>query len=183
MILYSPNKFTRPEKNLNVPSAWMGIEAILEDLLEVFRIKRNKALEFGVEFGYSIVALSNYFEKIIGVDTFEGDQHTYDKNIEGMYEAVKANMPTNVELIKSRYQDYKDDSRYDLIHIDIVHTYEDTFACGNWALQHSDFVIFHDTQSFLDVMLAVIDLSKKHNVDFFNYPHCNGLGILWRKSQ
>lgn len=178
MILYTPNKVEKPKNILDVPSAWVGLESIIGDILDRFGAKRNRALEFGVEFGYSIVALSNFFEKVIGVDTFEGDEHTLDKNIESLYELVQPLMPANVELVKSRYQDYVNHDAYDLIHVDIVHTYQDTFDCGDWAMNHSNLVIFHDTQSFPEVMRAVEDLAKKYNADFYNYPFCNGLGIL-----
>lgn len=183
MIRYTPSKIERPPIIIDVPSAWKGLEYIIKDILEKFGVGDEKALEFGVEYGYSIVALSNFFKKVVGVDTFEGDQHTYDKNVEGLYEAVKKVVPLNVHLIKSRYQDYQDSDRYDLIHVDIVHTYEDTFACGDWAMQHSNLVIFHDTESFPDVKRAVSDLGKKYKAKSYNFPHCYGLGILWQESQ
>lgn len=182
MILYSPNKIEKPKRLLNVTSAWIGLESIVGDIIERFGIKKNKALEFGVEHGYSIVALSNFFKNVIGVDTFKGDQHTFDKNIPKLYEIVKARMPDNVELVRSRYQDYQDSSHYDLIHVDIVHTYRDTFDCGDWAMQHADMVIFHDTESFNEVRRAVYDLSLKYHVKFYNYPYRYGLGILCHKS-
>lgn len=181
MIPYNPEIFKKPTIILDVPSAWRGLEGILYDVIKRFNIGNDRALEFGVEYGYSTVVLSNFFKKVIGIDTFAGDEHTEDKNIEGLYEAVKDCMPDNVTLIKTRYQDYKDDTRYDLIHVDIVHTYEDTFACGDWAMQHSNCVIFHDTQSFPNVMRACEDLAKKYNVQFYNYPFHHGLGILCRE--
>lgn len=180
MRIYTPSRFEQPKNLLDVPSAWKGLEWIIKDIIETFRIKTEKALEFGVEYGFSTVALSNYFDKVIGVDTFLGDEHSRTEMTEGLYEAVKSVMPSNVQLIQSRYQDYKDDSHYDLIHVDIVHTYKDTLACGDWALNHSNLVIFHDTESFKEVMRAVQDLASKHNVEFYNYPKCYGLGILCR---
>jgi hypothetical protein len=68
MILYSPRKINLPPKLIDVPSAWKGLESILLDLIERFRIPRNTALEFGVDYGYSTVALSNYFSRVIAVD-------------------------------------------------------------------------------------------------------------------
>ena len=183
MIPYSPKNFSRPKNMIQVDSAWKGLESIIEDILDNFGIKREKALEFGVWQGYSTVVLSSFFQKVIGVDTFEGDKNagTSDLSFE---EIKKLLSPYPIQLYQKSYQDYIKQNflngPYDLVHIDVVHTYEDTFACGDWALQHSNFVIFHDTQSFPDVMLAVTDLSIKHNVEFFNYPYCNGLGILWR---
>lgn len=183
--LYSPKKFEKPPNLIDVPSAWRGLEAIIADIIETFGIKTDKALEFGVEFGYSTVALSNYFKKVIGVDTFQGDEHTEDKAIVGLYEAVRDVMPPNVALYPISYQEYAKkhylNGPYDLIHVDIVHTYEDTFACGEWAIKNSRLVIFHDTESFADVKRAVSDLAIKYGMEFHNYPFHHGLGILWKK--
>ena len=183
MMDYTPKTIQRPSNILDVPSAWRGIESIIGDIITHFNLGTHNALEFGVEYGYSTVALSNFFTEVVGVDTFEGDKHTYDKNMDGLYEIVKELMPKNVKLIQSKYQDYKDDTIYDLIHVDIVHTYEDTYACGDWAMQHASCVIFHDTQSFNEVSMAVNDLAKKYGVTFHNYPFHHGLGILCHKSQ
>lgn len=170
---------------LDVPSAWKGLECVIGDIIQQFGVSRNRAIEFGVEYGYSIVALSNFFNQVVGIDTFEGDQHTYDKGVVGLYEKVKKLMPYNVKLIQSSYQNYagENDGRYDLAHIDIVHTYEDTYYCGLWALNHADVAIFHDTESFPDVKDAVTDLAKKFGIEFYNYPYHYGLGILCMKSQ
>ena len=75
------------------------------------------------------------------------------------------------------------DQRYNLAHVDIVHTYEDTFNCGDWCLEHSDVVIFHDTLSFPEVFRACQDLSIKHNLTFYNYEASHGLGILVKVSE
>lgn len=185
MILYTPSRLVKPENLIDVPSAWRGLEWIIKDIIETFGVRTEKALEFGVEFGFSTVALSNYFKKVIGVDHFRGDEHTEDKNVEGLYEAVKDAMPPNVQLYNLSYQDYiykhRFNSPYDLIHIDIVHTYQDTFDCGDWALKNASIVLFHDTESFKDVKKAVEDLAEKHNCEFYNYPFHHGLGILWKK--
>lgn len=177
MIPYTPQKIQKPTNLVEVPSAWRGLESILSDILERFKIGRGKAIEFGVEYGYSTVALSNFFEKVVGVDTFEGDKHTHD-HVEGLYEAVKELLaPYPIELIKSRYQDFDTDERFDLAHVDIVHTYEDTYACGEWSMKHADIVLFHDTESFPDVKRAVNDLCQKYGWEFYNYPKSYGLGI------
>jgi hypothetical protein len=43
-------------------------------------------------------------------------------------------------------------------------------------------VIFHDTISFPAVKKACEDLAEKHNMEFYNYPLYNGLGILIRNA-
>lgn len=184
IIPYTPKKFSRPHNIIQVESAWEGLESITEDILDTFNIKRDLALEFGVWQGYSTAVLSSFFKKVIGVDTFEGDSDSGKPTM--TYEEVeKLLSPYPIQLYKKSYQDYMNQNflngPYDLVHVDVVHTYEDTYACGDWALNHSNFVIFHDTESFPEVKRAVTDLAEKYNVEFHNYPHCYGLGILWRK--
>lgn len=178
MKIYSPTKITYP-KRIDVTSAWVGLDTILEDILSRFGVGRERALEFGVEGGFSIVALSQFFKEVIGVDTFRGDYHAGLKD-EGFYEEVKRNLKEfkNITLVQSDYKDFKSDLRFDCVHVDILHSYEDTFACGDWAMKHADLVLFHDTASFPEVFKAVSDLAEKYAVEFHNYPLNNGLGIL-----
>ena len=177
---YQPSKLTKPENLLDVISAWKGLELIIEDILDEFSIGRQSCIEFGVEFGYSTVVFSNYFKKVTGVDTFEGDIHTDNK--ENHYEQTKEKLSVygNIELIKSDYQNWilKDNSRYDFAHVDIVHTYKETFECGLWTANHSDCTIFHDTESFPEVKQAVLDIAKTTGQSVYNYPNHYGLGIL-----
>jgi hypothetical protein len=171
---YEPQSFDTP-KVVDVVSAWGNIPRILGDMIEQFKIKTDSALEFGVERGYSISALSCYFKKVTGVDKF------YDK--EGFtFEDVRKTLREykNIRLIKSSFEDYiqKDKKTYDLIHIDIFHSYESTFECGDWSCAHASCIIFHDTISYPEVMRAVGNLAIKNNFLFYNYPHDKGLGIL-----
>ena len=164
-----------------MPSAWQGLDRIIKDIIIRFDVKLNVALEFGVEYGFSTSAFANYFDKVIGVDTFMGDIHTKNKTYH--YESTKNNLEfwSNIDLVESSYQDFikKEKSKFDLIHIDIVHTYKDTYKCGEWAVKHSDVVLFHDTESFKnDVGKAVKDLAIKYNLKHYNYKDCYGLGIL-----
>lgn len=180
-INYVPKKFTTPSNLIQSKSqAWVGLESIILDIIEFSGIEANTMLEFGVEFGYSTAAFANYFKSVIGVDIFTGDSHAgYHGDI---YNDTKANLKdfSNVELIKSDYKDYikRDTRMYDLIHVDIIHTYEDTYACGLWSAQHSKCTLFHDTQSFPDVKKAVADIAKATNKKFYNYRKSNGLGIV-----
>ncbi len=180
MINYIPEIRLAPRLYTGVYSAWMDIPTILQDIIYRFGIKPKLALEFGVEYGYSTTALANYFNKVVGVDIFTGDIHA--GLTEDHYESTKSNLSSwsNIELIKSDYKDFikGNNQKYDLIHIDIVHTYEDTFKCGEWAVQHSDAVIFHDTESFPDVKRVCNDLSNKYRLAFYNYTPSHGLGIL-----
>jgi hypothetical protein len=82
--------------------------------------------------------------------------------------------------VRSDYRDWilNDVGRYDLIHVDIVHTFADTFACGLWSAQHASCVIFHDTESFSAVRRAVIEIARHTGRRFYNFKESNGLGIL-----
>jgi hypothetical protein len=180
VIPFVPEHLRPPARILRVDSAWKGIESILSDLIDRFRIGRDRCLEFGVEFGYSTAALSSFFNSVIGVDTFSGDKHTANK--EDVYDETVSRLSPfeNVRLVRSDYRDWiKQDSRsYDLIHVDIVHTYSDTFACGLWSAAHSQCAIFHDTESFPTVRRAVTEISRLTGKRFYNFKGSHGLGIL-----
>jgi len=180
IIPFVPNHLQLPPRVLQVDSAWKGIENILSDLIERFHIRTNCCLEFGVEYGYSTVALSSFFDSVIGVDTFAGDKHTVNKK--DVYDETVSRLSAfeNVRLIRSDYRDWikQDNNSYDLIHVDIVHTYSDTFVCGLWSAAHSQCVIFHDTESFPAVKRAVSEISRLTGKRFHNFKQSNGLGIL-----
>lgn len=183
MIEYIPMERDTPRLFTGKNSAWGDIPTIIKDIINRFNIKTDKALEFGTEFGYSTSAFANYFDKVVGVDIFTGDMHA--GFVQNHYEETKSNLSSwsNIELVKSDYRDYirENNDRYDMIHIDIVHTYNETFECGEWAINHSDVVVFHDTLSFPEIMRVCEDLSTKYNLEFHNYRYSHGLGILVRK--
>lgn len=180
--VYLPKAYETPSKLIHVEmSGWQGLEKIISDIIRQSGIKNDRCLEFGVEYGFSSVAFSNYFKSVVGVDTFEGDIHAgFNGDIFPMVKE-KLSLFENIKLIKSDYRDYirGNEERFDLIHVDIIHTYEATYDCGLWAAQHSDCTIFHDTESFPEVKRAVYDIAKKTGKTFYNYPSCNGLGIVY----
>jgi len=186
---YKPYRLEQvPKKPLpSVPTSWNGLEKIIPDLIERAELKTDLAIEFGVWHGYSTAALANNFKKVIGVDTFKGDVIPGTEK-QPMFVTTSETLKPwpNIELAQSRFQDWFRNwshLRPDLIHIDIVHTYEDTYACGILALNICDTVIFHDTESFPEVKRALCDLTRLHIPDlpFRNYYECFGLGILtWR---
>ena len=180
-INYVPRKISTPEKLVQSKSqAWVGLEKIILDIIEFSGINRGSALEFGVEFGYSTAVLANYFKKVTGVDIFTGDPHA--GHYGDIYEETKNNLNSflNIQIIKSDYKDFISchNEFFDLIHVDIIHTYEDTYKCGLWSAKHSKCTLFHDTQSFSEVKKAVSDIAKATNKKFYNYRKYHGLGIL-----
>ena len=181
-IGFNPREFSYlpNDKYLLYDSSWRGLDAIIPDLISQFNIPTNKCLEFGVEFGFSTTVFANYFKEVIGIDIFTGDFQAglHDDDYQDMIEKVKP-WP-NIKLINTDYKDYivNNNDEYDFIHVDILHTYEDTFKCGLWAAQHSKMTIFHDTKSYKKVKHAVQDIAKATGKTFYNYPHNYGLGII-----
>lgn len=180
VLPYVPEKRQLPSRILSPPTAWEGIESILGDLIRRFNLGTDNCLEFGVEYGYSTVALSSFFETVVGVDTFHGDKHTANKNDIFAQTSARLSPFNNIRLVRSDYRDWiaKDDHSYDLIHIDIVHTYIDTFTSGLWSVHHSRCVIFHDTLSFPAVNRAVLDIARQTGKRFYNFEESYGLGIV-----
>lgn len=180
VLPYVPRRRQLPPRVLPVATAWKGIESVLGDLIQTFSIGTRTCLEFGVEHGYSTAALSCFFDFVIGVDTFLGDQHTRDTRDTFAATSERLSCFDNIRLVRSDYRDWiaNDDSSYDLIHVDIVHTYIDTFTCGLWSARHAQCVLFHDTESFSAVKRAVIDISRQTGRRFFNFRESNGLGIV-----
>lgn len=185
MIKYIPSYRIPLPRPLNVSSAWKGIEEILPSLVQDFHVDTSRAIEFGIEAGFSIAALANYFNEVIGVDTFAGDIHTHFHDPVETFSIVENNLKDypNIELNVSNYKDWikKDNSNYGLCHIDIVHTYNETYECGKWAIEHADVIIFHDTLSFSEVMRAVTDLASFTGQVGYNFEEHHGLGILRKR--
>lgn len=183
MIPYIPKHRFMPSRLLDVPTAWSEVTPVIYDILDRFKVPLGWMLEFGVDYGYSTAVFANYFGKVIGVDTFMGDINAGDRG-DGIYFQVAASMKAfpNVKLIPMEYQDWIPDEagHFDLIHVDIVHNYEQTFECGDWAVKHAPVVLFHDTLAFPDVMRAVTDLAEKYGFNFYNVNEQHGLGILTR---
>lgn len=181
---YVPKDLKFPEKIIDVVSAWKGNEMLIEDIIRLAKIDTNLCLEFGVDTAYSTVAFSNYFKQVVGVDTFQGDMHSgpHSDNYSLVKETVKQFQ--NIQLVQSDYKVFiqdNDDKFYDLIHVDIIHSYEDTYKCGLWAAKHANCILFHDTVSYREVIRAVKDISKETGMTFYNYREKYGLGILCNK--
>jgi predicted O-methyltransferase YrrM len=180
ILPYVPAMRHAPARVLPVATAWKGIESILQDLIHQFRIGRRRCLEFGVEFGYSTAALSCFFDEVTGVDRFTGDKHTVNQKDIFAETSARLSEFKNVRLVRSDYRDWirQDKREYDLIHVDIVHTYRDTFTCGLWSARHAPCVLFHDTVSFPSVRKAVAAVARSTGRRFYNFEESNGLGIV-----
>jgi hypothetical protein len=180
ILPYVPGVRHAPARVLRVATAWKGIESILGDLIHQFRVGRRRCLEFGVEFGYSTAALSCFFDEVTGIDRFTGDKHTVNQKDIFAETSGRLSGFDNIRLVRSDYRNWilQDNSEYDLIHVDIVHTYRDTFICGLWSARHAPCVLFHDTVSFPCVRKAVAAVARSTGRRFYNFEESNGLGIV-----
>lgn len=185
MINYTPSFQRSLPKSVDVPTAWDGVESAIPALIRDFHINPRCALEFGVDYAYSTVALANYFETVIGVDTFFGDINAGDRGEHGIYDQVVEIVKPfeNIVLVKSDFREFiaLPHPQFDLIHVDIVHNFEQTYQCGRWSVDHAPVVIFHDTLAFRDVMQAVTAIADETGCEFYNWNYKHGLGILVRQ--
>jgi hypothetical protein len=172
---------------LKVPSGWQGLEKFMIPIIEKFNVKTNLALEFGVDSGYSLFILSQLFDNVIGVDTFEGDIHIGHTQGDDFYKQTKERLnKPNISLVRDNYKNYikNNNNLYDLIHIDIVHLYNETYECAEWSIQHSNLVLLHDITSFNCIHKVCEDLESKYNLIFNRSVYSyNGLGILYNPNR
>lgn len=173
-----------PYKLSDYISAWKGLENYILPIINNFGIKTDTMLEFGVDYGYSTDVFSKVFKKVIGVDSFISDPCLGHDQGDIFYNNIKEQFKgSNIELCRSSYQDFIKDNnnRYDLIHMDIIHTYKETYECAEWAIMHSNVVLLHDTYSFPEIHRVCRDLSLKHKWGFINIKECHGLGVLYKQ--
>ena len=180
MIEYKPSFLFHPNRIAKVQTGWEPNQDIIPAIIVDFGVTRDTAIEFGVDYGFSTSVFAEYFKEVTGVDWFQGDKHAGTRD---NFEEAKVYLRPwrNIKLIKSDYKDFiaSHNERYNLAHVDIVHTFEDTYACGKWAIEHADIVLFHDTLSHPEsVAPAVGKLAREYDKEFYNYPVRHGLGIL-----
>ncbi len=180
VVRYVPRYRDAAVQSFPMESSWAGIDTVLGEIIDRFALKTDSCLEFGVEYGYSTTAFARHFKSVTGVDTFQGDRHT--QNLGDHFAETSARLAprSNIHLVQSDYQTFTRDNHdsYDLIHVDIIHTYADTYACGLWSAEHSSCTLFHDTESFRQVKQAVADIARKTGKTFYNFEEFHGLGIL-----
>lgn len=185
MTVYEPSFRRSLQRSIDVPTAWDGVEQAIPAIIEDFGVRTDVALEFGVDYGFSTVALANYFNVVHGVDTFMGDINAGDRGPNGIWDQVVETLRPwpNIYLHRHRFQDWIlfDENRYDMIHVDIVHNFEETYQCGRWSVDHAPIVIFHDTIAFPEVMRAVTAIADETGAEFHQWNYKHGLGILVRR--
>jgi predicted O-methyltransferase YrrM len=167
--------------------AWEESSVIIYDIMKRFEITNGLAIDIGVLYGYSTCVLANYFKEVIGIDTFRENRYNIKEGKKSNFNEVKEWVSefNNITLIESLWQDVIDNVpvKPSLVHIDIIHNYEETYKCGEWAVQHCDHVIFHDTLANPEVLKACEDLGEKYGFDVYNYENDFGLGILVKRKK
>ena len=184
MIIYEPESLAVEVRVPDVHSTWKGLERIVPDIMRRFNVDQRVAIDCGVWYGYSTAALSNFFDRVIGVDTFQGDDNAGRPS--DLWESARRTMIAyrNVVLVEQDCVDYlleARNARVGLVHIDAAHDFETTYQAGRAACAVAPVVLFHDTCAFESVMLAVERLAHETGREFYNYPQHHGLGILVRK--
>src|SRR5579872_2376540 len=106
IVPYVPHRRETPARVLAPATAWKGIGSILGDIIQRFSLPTRNCLEFGVEYGYSTVALSAFFDSVTGVDTFCGDIHTENKSDIFAQTSQRLSCFDNIRLIRSDYRDW-----------------------------------------------------------------------------
>lgn len=187
IIPYIPECRVRPERNLEGwPTAWHPNEEIIPDIMKRFHVYGGRVLEVGSEHGHSAIALSNYFEQVIAVDSWLQKITDQSRPMFGVcmlnfepYENIyPCRMPWQVFVrLHSSIQSY------DLIHYDGEHCYADTYGFCSWAFDHTDVLIAHDVcNQWRDVVPALSAVAEKHGLHFYRFEEGEGLGILSRRS-
>jgi hypothetical protein len=173
---YFPVTFVHSVHTVDVPTAWRPNEEIINDILTRYSIDHRSMIDFGVDYGFSTSAFANYFSVVLGIDNYSVE----------MWNQARKTLKDfkNISLLRVDYKDWiktVKDAYFDLIHIDIIHTFEDTYQCGRWAVDHASIVLFHDTISNPPVHEALMAISSETGIPYYNWPVACGLGILTKQ--
>lgn len=177
---------------------WGGHRRFAYDLVRWMRPKRIG--ELGVHWGTSFFAFAQAMKdgrmrdtELIGVDTFEGEEHagTYGPEVlETVRQIVADHFPkqkiTLHKMLFSEALPLVEDESLDLLHIDGLHTYEavrEDFETWLPKLAPEGVVLFHDVAP--DTGYGSTDywneISARH--PGFAFEHSWGLGVLFPKGE
>jgi hypothetical protein len=174
-------------------TAWSGH---IPFLFALFRALRPRCyVDLGVHYGASLIAAATAARTYrlethcVGVDTWEGDEHTGKYAGDRIYEELDQYVRgvfTNVTLMRSLFLEARKAFRpgsVDILHIDGLHTYEavkEDFSAWFHLLAPSSVVMFHDIAVHRDGF-GVYRLwdELKQNFPFMEFHHSHGLGVLF----
>ncbi len=174
-------------QNIGYTSAWAENLAFCHWLVP----RKNPlcSVELGVDYGYSLFALSeNNNGHVFGVDLFTGDAHAGSRDWVAQYKTVldfiNDNKLYRTHVVRGDFAEVAAawTTGIDLLHIDGLHTYEAVQAdWNNWAvkLNPGGIVLLHDTVSYPGPRQLLQEI-KAVNPDLHvgNFENAAGLGVV-----
>ncbi len=184
---------------LNPVWPWGGHRAFAYDLVRWMRPKR--IAELGVHWGTSFFTFAQAIRdgrmakhcELIGVDTFEGEEHAgrYGPEVfETVNKIIKDAFPRlSITLHRCYFREaleQVEDGSVDLLHIDGLHTYEavkDDFESWLPKVAPEGIVLFHDVEPDKEYGSAEYWEELLESYPGFAFSHSWGLGVLFPKGE
>ena len=171
----------------NISSAWIENHQFANWLTQ--RKKPAITVELGVDWGYSLFALSEFNPgNTFGVDLFTGDDHAGARDWSSQYKLVTDFIIENnlyrTHLIRGDFHAVAAawNLPIDLLHIDGLHTYDAVRNDWNsWApkLTPTSVSIFHDTVSFEGPRRLIQEIKDQTpSLCVGNFQNAAGLGLV-----
>jgi len=172
-----------------LPSAWKGHREFADWLVR--RTLPTMMVDLGVDYGYSTFCLAApNIGTVCGIDTFAGDVHTgtHDDAEFVVSNVIIDNNYDNIVIIKDTFDNAAEYwskpaiQTIDILHIDGLHTYEDTLNnYTKWSkfTNANSVILMHDVTSFDGVRKVYdeIDMPK------CMFKHSAGLGVFSHNSK
>ncbi len=171
------------DKLWKIESAWKGHREFAQWLVR--KLQPKITVELGVDHGYSLFTLAeNNPGLVIGIDLFEGDEHTGSRSGDqaaAVAQFAADNNYQNVRLIKNSFDAVAEqwDADIDILHIDGLHTQDavlNDFKRWSPFVSAHGVVLMHDITSFSAVMQVFVSIAAP-KVAFL---HSGGLGVICR---
>ena len=174
-------------QTLGFTSAWEENRAFANWLVK--RKNPFLTLELGVDYGYSLFALSEDNNgHVFGVDLFMGDEHAGARDWTTQYKAVvdfvNENKLYRTHVIRGDFAEVAAgwNAGIDILHIDGLHTYDAVKAdWNNWApkLNEKAVVLFHDTSSFEGPRQLIEEIKANiADISVGAFMNAAGLGVV-----
>jgi Methyltransferase domain len=174
-------------QSLGFRSAWEENHAFANWLVQ----RKNPVctVELGVDYGYSLFALSEYNNgHVFGIDLFMGDAHAGERDWASQYKSVVdfiiENKLHRTHVIRGDFAEVATGwvAGIDILHIDGLHTYEAVAQdWANWApkLNEKAVVLLHDTCSFEGPRELLKEIKTSiANISVGNFLNAAGLGVV-----
>jgi hypothetical protein len=174
-------------QSIGYRSAWAENHGFANWLVQ----RKNPMLtvELGVDYGYSLFALSeNNPGHVFGIDLFEGDAHAGARDWTVQYKTVLDFINNNnlyrTHVIRGDFAAVAQGwtAGVDILHIDGLHTYDAVKNDWNsWAnkLSRGAVVLLHDTVSFPGPRQLLEEIKfKTTEICVGNFENAAGLGVI-----